>query len=41
VENGSGIEKYQTKTHEGIVQSTLAQDGKCITVNDGLIFNIS
>ena len=33
-----GIQRYQTKIHEGVVPSNLTKYDKCITVNDGLTY---
>jgi hypothetical protein len=38
LDENTGIQRYQTKIHEGVVPSNLTKYGKCITVNDGLIY---
>jgi hypothetical protein len=38
LDENTGIQRYQTKIHEGVVPSNLTKYGKCITVNDGLTY---
>jgi hypothetical protein len=38
LDENTGIQRYQTKIHEGVVPSNLTNYGKCITVNDGLTY---
>ena len=38
LDENTGIQRYQTKIHEGVVPSNLTKYGKCITVNDGLAY---
>jgi outer membrane protein assembly factor BamB len=38
LDENTGIQRYQTKIHEGVVPSNLTKYGKCIAVNDGLIY---
>jgi hypothetical protein len=38
LDENTGIQRYQTKMHEGVVPSNLTKYGKCSTVNDGLTY---
>ena len=38
LDENTGIQRYQTKIHEGVVPSNLTKYGKCITINDGLTY---
>ena len=38
LDENTGIQRYQTKIHKGVVPSNLTKYGKCITVNDGLTY---
>jgi hypothetical protein len=38
LDENTGIQRYQTQIHEGVVPSNLTKYGKCITVNDGLTY---
>ena len=38
LDENTGIQRYQTKIHDGVVPSNLTKYGKCITVNDGLTY---
>ena len=38
LDENTGIQRYHTKIHEGVVPSNLTKYGKCITVNDGLTY---
>ena len=38
LDENTGIQRYQTKIHKGVVSSNLTKYGKCITVNDDLTY---
>jgi hypothetical protein len=38
LDENTGIQRYQTKIHEGVVPSNLTKYDKCITVSNGLAY---